>query len=350
MQKKPKQQLTDKEIQSALESSLVSFEEELVEPPAIMKVGNVPIFTRGNISVIKGKAKSRKTFLISSIVAAYYGNKWLNFRCDTNDRGVIWIDTEQGKIHVWKALKRSLKMSKVDCTPKNMKTFYWRKYSSSVRLELMEYVCNNFDFDLLIIDGVRDLVSSVNDEEQCNNVVSKLMRLSEEKDMHIANVLHENKSNSFMRGHIGTEMENKSETVMAVESKGEMSVVSCERSRDKAFEPFGFFVDDRGFTQLCDIEEEEGSEQKKKSDEDWKDLFDEKAHLKYCEIMLSANLSTTLEMKKSLAQLYNISFSKVKRPKTGLWSFLIYNGYIQQSNLDDDWSKGLKFGDITIPF
>ena len=68
-------------------------------------------------------------------------------------------------------------------------------------------------------------------------------------------ILHQNKNDENARGHIGTELNNKAETVMQVEvdkMDRTVSVVEAIHIRDRAFEPFAFRINDEVLPELLD--------------------------------------------------------------------------------------------------
>ena len=68
----------------------------------------------------------------------------------------------------------------------------------------------------VVIDGVRDLISDINSPGESVNIINDLMRWTNVYNIHIHTVLHLNKSDDNTRGHIGTELNNKAETVLKV--------------------------------------------------------------------------------------------------------------------------------------
>ena len=78
------------------------------------------------------------------------------------------------------------------------------------------------------------------------------MKLSSEYDCHICSVLHENRSNGQLRGHLGTEVINKSETVLSVTKNGETSSVKPEYTRNMPFDDFTFRINDDVLPEYCD--------------------------------------------------------------------------------------------------
>ena len=211
------------------------------------------IGTLGNISMIIGKAKAKKSFLINMFISAMLGEGTsfgqLTSRAPEGKKKVLYIDTEQSKDMVHRAIKRIAYQTGADLS--NLETLALRSLTPSQRCEVVEYaVTNSEGLGLVVIDGVSDLVTSINDEEQGSRVSNMLMRLSEEKNIHIMTVLHTNKgSNNEARGHIGTTFQNKAETtleIVADKNDPDVSNVRARFSRDREIMPFSIRVDDRG--------------------------------------------------------------------------------------------------------
>jgi hypothetical protein len=75
-------------------------------------------------------------------------------------------------------------------------------------------------------------------------------------------LLHQNKTDTNSRGHIGTECLNKAESTISIsKDKSDVFVVSCEYSRDIAFDDFGFVISD-GVISGSDLPNEEKSNNK----------------------------------------------------------------------------------------
>ena len=73
------------------------------------------------------------------------------------------------------------------------------------------------------------------------------MQWTDDRQIHIHTVLHQNKNDEHARGHIGTELNNKAETIMQVEVDKEdknISVVEAVHIRDREFEPFAFRINE----------------------------------------------------------------------------------------------------------
>jgi len=230
--------------------------DEVLQPPQIawqMKSKETDDYnilgTLGNFSLVIGKAKSRKSFFINIAVSTAISKNVLleQFKgCLPNDKNkVLYFDTEQGKYHVQLALKRICKQTGID-RPRNLEVYHLRSKTPQERLKLIETAIENTpDAGFIVIDGIKDLVTSINDEEQATMISSKLLKWTEEKNVHILTVLHQNKSDNNARGHIGTELINKAETVLSVtkaEGDPDISIVEPQQCRNKEPETFAFEI------------------------------------------------------------------------------------------------------------
>ena len=202
--------------------------------------------TLGNFSLITGKAKSGKSFFINIAVSTASTNDSIFDRFKSNlpleQNEVLYFDTEQSKYHVQKAVKSICQQIKVD-VPTNLHTYHLRSQPPKKRLEIIEALINsNNKIGFVVIDGIKDLVTSVNDEDQASNIASKLLKWSEEHNIHIVTVLHQNPSNPKARGHLGTELVNKAETVLSVTKDNDIFIVESTESRNKPSESFAFEI------------------------------------------------------------------------------------------------------------
>ena len=256
-------EVTNENAKQLLDLASIDPTEELLAPPVCLEIvqgsKNSTIGTLGNFSMIIGKAKSRKTFFITIGLAAAVKRDFVVSRFKgsfpDNQSMVLFFDTEQGKYHVQKAVKRVLHLSG-EPHPNNFKAYGLRKFKPSDRLKLIERaIYDTPDLGMVVIDGIRDLVSSINDEEQATMMASKLLKWSEERNIHIICVLHQNKGDNNARGHLGSELQNKAESVLAVTKStdnSDISIVTPEFCREKEFEPFAFGIDENGLPYLDD--------------------------------------------------------------------------------------------------
>ena len=102
------------QVATRWQDTMLSLEKEYEQEPEVLKIGGVPIGTLGNFSASIGKAKSKKTFNVSAIVAASLKNGTvLRYVAELpeNKRKVLYVDTEQSHYHCLKVMKRILRLA-----------------------------------------------------------------------------------------------------------------------------------------------------------------------------------------------------------------------------------------------
>jgi hypothetical protein len=106
--------------------------------------------------------------------------------------------------------------------------------------------------DIVFIDGLRDLLISINDEEGVTQVLSELGTIAEQRNMCIWCALHQNPDKDAegkkMRGWAGTELGNKvSDTLISIKSKttnGVSFTVKQQDARGKDLDDWKFKITD----------------------------------------------------------------------------------------------------------
>lgn len=271
------------EIQKAVEESLNSFQQpdinekllgllkkseldpdsDFDKPESVLSIlqpnGEVPMFVRGSISQINGKAKSGKsTFLTVAVANAINGNEEeygetgdISFIAK-GDINVLWFDTEQGGYYAFRTFKMTYERLS-NGKEARLRYFDLREYDADTRLNMVRVALEIYnDIGLVIIDGTRDLLYDYNDPKESSKLVTELMRLSSSYNCHIVNVLHLNKSNGESRGHLGTELDNKCTLTMVVNKLEDINGASIETklNRDAPILPFEVLRDEFGDISL----------------------------------------------------------------------------------------------------
>ena len=232
------------------QKSLIHITDEFALPPVVLQAGEAIIGTLGNFSVSTGKAKAKKTFNVSAIVAAALINgKVLEYQASfpESKRTILYFDTEQSPYHCQLVMQRILRLAKlpIDKELQNLKFSHLRAIADpNERREIIRYaIYNTPNVGLVVIDGIRDLMLDINNSTEATKLVGDLMQWTSEQNIHIQTVLHLNKGDDNARGHIGTELNNKAETVLQVTKDNTLpdrSIVAPAIIRSKPFDKFAF--------------------------------------------------------------------------------------------------------------
>lgn len=236
-------------------ASLIHVTDEFSLPPVVLQAGDAIIGTLGNFSVSTGKAKAKKTFNVSAIVAAALVNgQMLEYRASfpESKRNILYFDTEQSPYHCRLVLQRILKLAGLPTNkePQHLIFSHLRSVADpNVRREIIRHaIYNTPNVGLVVIDGIRDLMLDINNSTEATRLVGDLMQWTSEQNIHIQTVLHLNKGDDNTRGHIGTELNNKAETVLQIAKDSiepDRSVVSPSIIRSKPFDKFAFRLNEQ---------------------------------------------------------------------------------------------------------
>ena len=214
-----------------LEYKRILPDSELQQVQFLFRLFKKPCFARGELVGLSGKAKSGKTFVCSILMALCFRREVLSVdRIEPRKLHVLWYDTEQSEESTQDILKnRILPMTGITESqfPVNLfDIFNVRSIPYNDRLPLLETAVRHYKPDLVILDGIRDLVADINDGIVAQEVVERLMHLASEERCCIVCVLHQNKSveDRNLRGWIGTELKNKA-----------FEVYECAKSSERIF-------------------------------------------------------------------------------------------------------------------
>lgn len=234
---------------------IIDLSEQLPDPQPIVRIWGNLIASRGNISTVVGLAKSRKTFLTAAVASGFLSSSdFLGF--DTPATGkVVYIDTEQSRAHVHKVARRILRSIGLPTNRNHdqLVVVALRELTPDQRKDATGEILRRYKPDILILDGVADLCNDPNDLHESESLTCELMRWSSEYDNHILCVLHSNPGGDKARGHLGSALLRKSETVMLVKADGDTSVVSPQYCRNEPFMEFAFRINADVLPELCSI-------------------------------------------------------------------------------------------------
>lgn len=224
---------------------IVHINDEIPEPEPIINIDGVPVFTRGNISIIGGKQKSRKTFFVCMpVVCALKGLHSIFSSPALDTPKVLVFDCEQSISHVLKVLKRIYRMAdfETESDNKNITMYALRAAPIKKRQETIKEAIEEHKPDLVVIDGLVDICEDFNSIEKSTEAIQLLMTLSSQYNCHITSVLHENKGDGNLRGHLGSIGAQKAETVIQLTNEGDSTKVEGTYTRNMGFDSFHFRI------------------------------------------------------------------------------------------------------------
>ena len=255
--------------------------ENYTEPYHILEFNGVGFGKIGGCGGISGQRKNGKTFLITQLEAAILacdgteGNERIKqylpglrvpertLEFLGHPPKVLHVDTEMEKLSSAKVLRRVHWLCAQDMSqpfPGDRFSVLWLKNMPSndgvavhrKRYDMIRLAVDAIQPDVVFVDGLRDLLSSINDEESITKILNDFGSLAEERNLNIWMALHQNPSRkndddeAKMRGWAGTEFGNKvSDTLVSIKSKtanGVTFTVKQQDARDKDMDDWKFEI------------------------------------------------------------------------------------------------------------
>lgn len=249
--------------------------EDYPEPYTMLEFNGVPFSKIGGLGAISGQKKNGKTWVLTQLMAAILGCN--NERTQQYLPGltvpqrtidflghlpkVLYIDTEMEKLSSAKVLRRVHWLCGWDMKqPNDRFAVLWVKSMPKddntkpyvKRFELIKLAIDAIQPDVVFIDGLRDIIPSINDEEAGTAILDYFGSIAEERNLSIWLALHQNpgrkddSEEAKMRGWIGTELGNKvSDTLVSIKSKkpeGVTFTVKQQDARDKDMDDWTFEI------------------------------------------------------------------------------------------------------------
>ena len=264
-------------IWDTLRPYLLDPREDYPEPYTMLEYNGVPFSKVGGLAAISGQKKNGKSFVLTQLMAAILGNG-----CEKTQRylpgltvpertieylghepKVLYVDTEMEKLSSAKVLRRVHWLCDWDMKyPNERFSVLWlknmpkdgEKRAHQQRFDMIRMAMDAIQPDVMFVDGLRDLLASINDEESITTTLDYFGGIAEERNMSIWLALHQNPQRkndddeAKMRGWAGTELGNKvSDTLVSIKTKTADSVtftVKQQDARDKDIDDWKFEITD----------------------------------------------------------------------------------------------------------
>ena len=212
---------------------LSSFELDYSKPPKpaepVVSINDVPIGTEGNIMAITGSEGSGKSNYLGAILAGTMLDEFEDIDLlgaevspNLDGKAVLFYDTEQSEEQLYRNMKRILKRAGKEVPPSWFKTYGLVGMDRKDRLLSILQSMDKFYYEmggihLVVIDGIADLMTGVNDEDSSVGLIDELFQLAGIYSTCIVGVLHLSPSGYKLRGHLGSEVQRKAAGIISIE-------------------------------------------------------------------------------------------------------------------------------------
>jgi hypothetical protein len=293
-------------ILEQLERSRITAGSDIQPHEFLFQWNGTPCFARGELVAVTGKAKSGKTYLNSLLMAAagvsalshgagdelrepnnirQNGRSIPAYHAGLIDKGhflglermrekpfrVVWIDTEQSADSTHEILRDRIgAMIGAMPSDEGYHVFNLRQIPWKERMVMVLSAVAICQPDLVIFDGIRDVVGDINNYEEAQNTIGQLLQLASEYRTCIVCVLHQNKAveDKTLRGALGTELQNKSFETYECSKNSETRIFTVKQTATRKYDMPGrvdFCLTAEGLPMACGSVKEDSVEGNEKS-------------------------------------------------------------------------------------
>ena len=224
------------------------------DPEYLIDIGGTPTMPKGNLVALSAKWKNGKTFFCDIISAIFLGSRAFGQCTALQSTGKVqFFDTEQA-VSDTARIRKTIKAMTDESRHSDLEVYCLRNAEidtdedDNKRISRFDFIKHSIEQDhpdLVIIDGIADLIYNYNDVNESNDMVSRLAAIANEHICCIVVVMHQNKGqkDKNMKGHLGTMLFQKCSDVFNVEKCGSVFVASHAVSRHRNCEDICFKLD-----------------------------------------------------------------------------------------------------------
>ena len=233
------------ETMAILKPCEIDFDNPPLKSEMVISINDVPLGTQGNLFGITGGEGTGKSNYVGSLIAGTISQTdkidtlGTYVRRNDGNKAVLLYDTEQSEEQLYKNISAILKRGKTNTMPANFKAYCLTSISRKERMQAIVQSMDRFYYQfggiqLVVIDGIADLVRCANDEAESVGVIDELYRLAGIYKTCIVCVLHFIPAGMKLRGHLGSELQRKAAAILSIERDDEpqVSVVKTLKVRD----------------------------------------------------------------------------------------------------------------------
>lgn len=317
------------ETMAILKSCEIDFNNPPITAEVLISINDVPLGTEGNLLCVTGGEGTGKSNYVGSLIAGAIKDKQskvdtlgTDIQSNVKNKAVLLYDTEQSELQLYKNTVNILKRSKETTIPDNFKVYCLTGMSRKERLQAIIQSMDKFYYQfggiqMVVIDGIADLIQSANDEIESVRIVDELYRLAGIYQTCIISVLHFIPSGLKLRGHLGSELQRKAAAILSIEKDTDpsISVIKALKVRDGSplDVPLVQFAWDKEQGMHAYVGEKPKEEKEKRKENELimvaKNIFNTQKHWIY--IDLCEQIQNLLDVKERTAKSY-IKFMREK--------------------------------------
>jgi hypothetical protein len=212
------------------------------EPIPRFFIAEVGVCTQDNLTAISAHIKAGKSATKGAMIASTFAGPeadCLGFKSE-NPHGfaVVDLDTEQSPFDHWQVMEQARRRAGAATAPPWLQSYRMAgltvaEIRSAIPLAIAQAAKQFGGVHSVFIDGIADAAHDVNDAAEAVELVAELHGLAIKFHCPIIAIIHVNPGSDFKtRGHLGSQLERKSETNLRLEKDADgVTVIWADKNR-----------------------------------------------------------------------------------------------------------------------
>lgn len=239
----------------------------VTKPDFLLKINGVDMFARKSLTSITGRAGQGKSQFSMLLAAAIMSERKTLGIEPLRKASILMSDTEQEAWSISEKGNRMLRLmgfADFSVAPPNFTFLALRQAPSNLeRLEITKDAIEAVKPEVVIIDGITDMVERIEDPDEAQRIVADLLKIIDEMGTTLFAVIHQNEGSesSKLRAFVGSELMRKSSNILAVSAKDGCFEVEQTKSRSIPMPLYKFRINEMGDltdSMVCSVQTEEG--------------------------------------------------------------------------------------------
>ncbi len=225
----------------------------VAKPDYLLTINGVGMFARRSLTCITGRAGQGKSQSLIPFTAAPLAQRELLGVIPLRPiKHILWIDTEQEAWSISEKANRLLRlmgMPDFSPTPSQLTMLTTRQASSNQeRLEVTKDAIEDINPDVVILDGITDMVQHMEDPDEAQQLVADWLKMIDERDITLFVVIHQNEGgeSNKLRAFIGSELMRKASNILQVSVKAGCFEIEQTKSRSVPMPIYRIRIDTHG--------------------------------------------------------------------------------------------------------
>lgn len=225
-------------LHQLLQSNLYDHSAPPPNEQVVFRIQFKTIGSLGDFVLFSGRPKAGKSKFIAGCIASAISREEIfdmRIKLPDHKRGIAHFDTEQSKYSHYKMMRLIMQLYDKELWPDTFKSFRCRSIAPANILSMIEYYLKTNPLcGIVYLDGLLDVVESMNDERHSTHLKNWMKRITEDYNILLVGVIHRGFSADKSIGQVGSAGERAAQTVLLIEKDKETKqyILKAEYMRD----------------------------------------------------------------------------------------------------------------------